>query len=111
MNFYSILKAYLLPDTSKLNNKDKSDLLALNSSQISVGRKNIESSTQLNFRGSFVFDLRDFNANFMIKYFLNSLRQFFSNLNVKTFSFGFLYLRGLFVILFIDACLTDDEPL
>ena len=29
----------------------------------------------------------------------------------RSFSFGFLYLRGFVVILFIDACLTDDEPL
>ena len=29
----------------------------------------------------------------------------------RSFSFGFYYLRGLFFILFIDACLTDDEPL
>ena len=24
---------------------------------------------------------------------------------------GFLYLRGLFLIFFVDACITDDEPL
>jgi hypothetical protein len=29
----------------------------------------------------------------------------------RSFSFGFYYLRGLFFIFFIDACLTDDEPL
>lgn len=29
----------------------------------------------------------------------------------KTFSFGFYYLRGFVFLLFIDACLTDDEPL
>ena len=29
----------------------------------------------------------------------------------RTFSFGFYYLRGFMFILFIDACLTDDEPL
>ena len=29
----------------------------------------------------------------------------------RTFSFGFYYLRGLFFLFFIDACLTDDEPL
>lgn len=28
-----------------------------------------------------------------------------------TFGDGSLYLRGLFIIFFIDACLTDDEPL
>ena len=29
----------------------------------------------------------------------------------KTFGDGFLYLRGLFILFFIDACLTDDEPI
>ena len=24
---------------------------------------------------------------------------------------GFIYIRGLFIIFFIDACVTDDEPL
>jgi len=34
------------------------------------------------------------------------------NLNLlKTLSFGFYYLQGFVFILFIDACLTDDEPL
>lgn len=29
----------------------------------------------------------------------------------KTFGFGFYYIRGFALLLFIDACLTDDEPL
>jgi len=29
----------------------------------------------------------------------------------RSFSFGFMYIQGLVFILFIDACLTDDEPL
>jgi len=29
----------------------------------------------------------------------------------RTFSFGFGYIRGLGFLLFVDACLTDDEPL
>jgi len=36
---------------------------------------------------------------------------YLSDLNSKTLSFGFTYVKGLLVILFIDACLTDDEPL
>lgn len=50
--------------------------------------------------------------NFM---FFKKFIFFFKNLayeNFKrTFSFGFYYIRGLFFIFFIDACLTDDEPL
>lgn len=29
----------------------------------------------------------------------------------KTFGFGFYYIRGFVLLLFVDACLTDDEPL
>lgn len=29
----------------------------------------------------------------------------------RTLSFGFYYIRGLLFLLFVDACLTDDEPL
>lgn len=36
---------------------------------------------------------------------------YWTDLSNKTFSFGFYYLRALVFILFIDACLTDDEPL
>jgi hypothetical protein len=34
-------------------------------------------------------------------------------LNVYTITFGegFLYLRGLFIIFFVDALIADDEPL
>lgn len=50
-----------------------------------------------------------------IIYALKSIRLLVSayskDVHQKTFSFGFYYLRGLAVILFIDACLTDDEPL
>lgn len=29
----------------------------------------------------------------------------------RTIGDGFIYIRGLFIIFFIDACLTDDEPI
>lgn len=29
----------------------------------------------------------------------------------KTIGAGTFYLKGLFIVFFIDACLTDDEPL
>ena len=29
----------------------------------------------------------------------------------RTFGDGYYYIRGLFIIFFIDACITDDEPL
>ena len=36
---------------------------------------------------------------------------YFLEIYRKTLGDGFLYIRGLFVIFFVDACLTDDEPL
>jgi len=48
---------------------------------------------------------------FSIWYYVKSIHFFALDTSKKTFSFGFYYVRGLVVILFIDACLTDDEPL
>lgn len=36
---------------------------------------------------------------------------YFLDLSKRTFGDGFIYVRGLGIIFFIDACLTDDEPL
>ena len=43
---------------------------------------------------------------FFIKIFFNLLFLF-----KKTIGDGMFYLKGLFIVFFIDACLTDDEPL
>jgi hypothetical protein len=39
-----------------------------------------------------------------------NLTNFVKNLT-KNFNEGFYYLRGFFIILFVDAAITDDEPL
>ena len=79
------------------------------------------------------FNNRNFiTTNFVTFYFFNNTRTYFSFLQTFLFNFkinlksflssslwifktffgeGFLYVRGLFIIFFIDACLTDDEPL
>ena len=69
---------------------------------------------------------RIINKNFIFKniYFLsdkinliyvnlniNSLTKYIKFLINTSFSFSFLYIRAFVFILFIDACLTDDEPL
>jgi hypothetical protein len=57
------------------------------------------------------------NVNSSVLYNLSSLisiNKFWFSLNdliARTFSFGFTYIQGFCFILFIDACLTDDEPL
>lgn len=41
------------------------------------------------------------------KYFMG----LYSQVITRVFGFGFYYMRGIVFLLFIDACLTDDEPL
>lgn len=68
----------------------------------------ILNSSRLNFK-SLLPQLSNNNLTFIAlsKY----LASYWLDLSNKTFSFGFYYLRALVFILFIDACLTDDEPL
>lgn len=53
--------------------------------------------------------------NFNLVYFLqNTFKQaliYLLDVWKRTIGDGFIYLRGLFIIFFIDACLTDDEPI
>lgn len=37
--------------------------------------------------------------------------EYFRDFAKRTFGFSFYYLQGLALLLFVDACLTDDEPL
>jgi hypothetical protein len=55
--------------------------------------------------------INSFNNVFFYKKYVNLLTNYWAEILTRSFSFGFYYLRGLFFILFIDACLTDDEPL
>lgn len=87
------------------------------------------------FYFNYLLSFKNFSSfinNFFIFYYFNNTNNlfssFFSNfvktnlvfkqLNLyfleiykRTIADGFLYLRGLFLIFFIDACVTDDEPL
>ena len=49
--------------------------------------------------------------NFFSYNLISSIAFNFSNISKRSFSFGFSYLIGFSFILFIDACITDDEPL
>jgi hypothetical protein len=49
--------------------------------------------------------------NFFSYNLINRIAFNFSNISKRSFSFGFSYLIGFSFILFIDACITDDEPL
>ena len=54
--------------------------------------------------------LQGANYLFFIKNVKAIYHHFLENIK-RTFSFGFYYIRGVVFLLFIDACLTDDEPL
>ena len=41
----------------------------------------------------------------------NDLYLWLTNITSRSFGFGFYYIQGFVFVLFIDACLTDDEPL
>lgn len=56
---------------------------------------------------SFKSNLNTLRLDIISKKFLS----YGSSVMNKSFSFGFFYLQGFAFILFIDACLTDDEPL
>jgi hypothetical protein len=49
--------------------------------------------------------------NFFSYNLISSIAFNFSNVSKRSFSFGFSYIIGFSFILFIDACITDDEPL
>ena len=52
-------------------------------------------------------DLSSINQYTLFSHIYNLI----SNIWWRSFSFGFYYLQGFTFLLFIDACLTDDEPL
>lgn len=49
--------------------------------------------------------------NLYIQSLINVVLFQFTNISKRSFSFGFTYLIGFTFVLFIDACITDDEPL
>lgn len=76
--------------------------------------------SQPNFRGLNILSILEFKNIDKKNLFLNQ-NTFFKNLKFqvdwlkeifkRALGFGFFYIKGLIFILFIDACLTDDEPL
>jgi hypothetical protein len=68
---------------------------------------------------SFVYFIQNYySINLFALNLILTLQSFLKNTLInlldtfkRTFGDGFLYLRGLFILFFIDACLTDDEPI
>jgi hypothetical protein len=108
MNFYSNFKNFFKTNTNI--NYITSRKVTSSKANFELKNNDINLSSPLSF---FLFSFEKTSSKFtyFTNYYTKQLLQTLSLLNLKTFSFGFLYLRGLFVVLFIDACLTDDEPL
>ena len=111
-NFISYVKSHIsdfnyIFHCDKLRESHKKEVKKSTIKYVSIKSNNSYSakSAQLNALST---------EDYLYTYFNNFVKNYFSLFldNFKrTFSFGFYYLRGLFFILFIDACLTDDEPL
>ena len=57
------------------------------------------------------FFLNFFKTNLFFSLFFKDFSVYFLNQYKRTFGDGYYYIRGLFIIFFIDASITDDEPL
>ena len=55
--------------------------------------------------------LNFFKTNLVFSLIFKDFSIYVLNQYKKTFGEGYYYLRGLFIIFFIDASITDDEPL
>jgi hypothetical protein len=100
-NFKSLLKYNSKVLFKKQNNFfNKYIILIKNNFLIFIFFNSIYNITNL----IFIFFFKT-NVNFKI----NSI--YFLNIYKRTIGDGFFYIRGLILIFFIDACLTDDEPL
>ena len=62
---------------------------------------------------SYTTDLAQIPENYSIqtKLYLSSFTHWLSYTLQRSFGFSFYYIQGFIFVLFIDACLTDDEPL
>lgn len=52
-----------------------------------------------------------FKNIFQLNFNFKEKSTIFLDIYKRTIGEGFFYIRGLFIIFFIDACITDDEPL
>lgn len=123
LNSYLLWKNIFKKNFWNNNNKNKS-YWKKNSYKFnfSIGKNSIRFTNSTNlFKNNFlIFYYYNNLNNFLNFLFLNYIKTnfnfkqvsiYFLNIYKKTFGEGFFYIRGLFIIFFIDACITDDEPL
>lgn len=80
-------------------------------SMYTYGYKSLWSENYNNLcRTPFYADLQNLR-NFFLKNLYPTGMPNLNNILKRSFGFGFYYIQGTVFLLFIDACLTDDEPL
>jgi len=114
---YTSLKQRLWYKSSTTQTLDYSNPLMVNYKGGTLGGfswlskvKKSESSTTLAVEAGFGLGDTQVNNINLWRFYTNLMNYIFS-VYWRSFSFGFHYLQGMVFVLFIDACLTDDEPL
>ncbi len=106
-NCYSVDYIYYWSTYKYLNNSSKTSFKFSNY-KVKYVIKSLLSCFNLSNVTQFIsLRLRDLYIYSMVFSFTSTL----TNVVKRSFSFGFQYLLGFSFILFIDACITDDEPL
>ena len=92
-------------------NRDLSELISFlnTSSKSSTTPRNLADKFKLELISTTPVKYKSLLISLIIN--LKNSSILWSNFSMRSFSFGFYHLRALVFILFIDACLTDDEPL
>ena len=132
--FLNLIPTYSTLITSKLQNSNFRNLISYVKSNISdynyvfhwdrlkeshqkkVVKSSITSTQHTNYSTVHTINfsstnlLEGINYLFFVKNIKATYHYIIENFR-RTFSFGFYYIRGVIFLLFIDACLTDDEPL
>lgn len=106
------LKSYAYPTNLINNNFNKKKFLSKNFFKIFYIYYYKTTKIFINNNFIFFFFSRFFVTQFQyFKLLLNNLNLYLLKIYKTIFDEGFFYIRGLFIIFFIDACITDDEPL
>ena len=101
---------------TKLTNTNLTNFFNLNNNFFNFTKnEKIEKNELVNFSltknkpilNEIMNNIKIFNFNII----LLKLIKFIKNTYYKSFSFSFYYMQAMVFVLFIDACLTDDEPL
>tara|TARA_B110000305_G_C19177396_1_gene510318 strand:+ start:212 stop:529 length:318 start_codon:yes stop_codon:yes gene_type:complete len=101
---------------TKLTNTNLTNFFNLNNNFFNFTKnEKIEKNELVNFSltknkpilNEIMNNIKIFNFNII----LLKLIKFIKNTYYKSFSFSFYYMQAMVFVLFIDACLIDDEPL